>query len=250
MKKSIIFITALIMMIGCGSKTTSDTVCETSVPNDGDKTIYGMACDGCNDTILVYLTLPYDGEDPDTLYILDAYKNHRVIGTPHIGDKLAIMRCEDDSTCAETVIVLEQLMGDWCYQVKPEWKQRADFEGETTQQQLNNLPDSILELLSVPHEYCYSIRSDNMLFTMGMRHTSPTSDEKMSIEYPEQKFYNEWTIFNGHLVLSDCHKDSLGQRIVEASDTVELLMLDADTLMLHFSDGIRGFYRKAEESKE
>ena len=45
---------------------------------EGDSTIYGLACDGCNDTILILLSRIED--DPDTFNILDASRSHHVFG--------------------------------------------------------------------------------------------------------------------------------------------------------------------------
>ena len=44
----------------------------------GDSAIYGLACDGCTDSVIVLL--PHDGSDPVTYDILKAMRNKRVIG--------------------------------------------------------------------------------------------------------------------------------------------------------------------------
>ena len=56
----------------------ADKVISTEQNMPGDSTVYGLACDGCNDTILVFL--PRTGGDPDTFNILGASKQHQVFG--------------------------------------------------------------------------------------------------------------------------------------------------------------------------
>ena len=117
MKKALIFATicALTMLSSCSQTKENDNQVESSevdsLLND-DATIYGLACDGCNDTIVVFLTLDYDGGDPDTLNVLDATRQHLVFGNIRIGDKLAIVRDEQDSTRARMLVDLDNLMGE------------------------------------------------------------------------------------------------------------------------------------------
>ena len=44
----------------------------------GDRTIYGLACDGCSDSVIVFL--PNEGGDPVRYNIVNAQKNHQVFG--------------------------------------------------------------------------------------------------------------------------------------------------------------------------
>ena len=44
--------------------------------------------------------------------------------------------------------------------------------------------------------------------------------------------------------------DSLGQMQILASDTADIELLEADSLMLRFKDGVRSYYRKVEDPKE
>lgn len=214
---------------------------------EGDSTIYGMACDGCNDTIVVYLETPYSGSDPDTLNILEASKQHKIFGHPRIGDKLAIVRNAADTTKADMVIVTEDLQGDWCYKVLPTLRMRADMEGHTIKQKISQLPDTIVKLLKVEREYGISIKADNVAFPIGMSRGKATSDEESPVEYPKLKFYNEWFIYNGKIVFRSVRPDSLGQQQVLLSDTANLEMLTPDTLVFRFAEGLRGYYKKVKE---
>jgi hypothetical protein len=252
MKKNTLFcIIAALIIWGCGSKQEPAlTNQEETVSNSDDQTIYGLACDGCNDTLVVYLPIPYDGGDPDTLYILNAVKKRKIMGKIHIGDKLAIMRSENDSTVADLVLVTEQLMGQWRYLVYPTLHQRADMEGNTENQKIDQLPDSIKQLLKIPKEYGIDIKHDNLMYVPGSYARNVTSDEESPVEYPIAQLYNEWKIFNGRFVLLRCEADSLGEIQALASDTADVMLLEADSLVLRFKDGPKGYYRKVEEPKE
>ncbi|MCR5270971.1 MAG: hypothetical protein K6D91_08170 [Prevotella sp.] len=246
---------ALLLTIGCfmacgtSKEKTNNEEEEEVVFNriEGDSTIYGMACDGCNDTIVVYLETPYNGTDPDTLNILEASKQHKIFGHPRIGDKLAIVRNGVDTTKADMVIVTEDLQGNWCYKVLPTLRMRADMEGHTIKQKISQLPDTIVKLLKVEREYGISIKAENVAFPIGMNRQRATSDEESPVEYPKLKFYNEWFIYNGKIVLRSVRPDSLGQQQVLLSDTADLEMLTPDTLVFHFAEGSRGYYRKTEK---
>lgn len=249
-KKSLFYIITALFFISCGAKQEVANSDEIIAADNGDKTIYGLACDGCNDTIVVFLRLPYDGSDPDTLQILDAVKQKHIMGKIHIGDKLAIMQNEQDSTVADLVIVTEQLMGQWRYLEYPTLHQRADMEGNTERQKIAQLPDSIKALLDIPEEYGLDIKHDYMMFVPRAHTRNLTSDEESPIEYPVAEFFNEWEIFNGRFVMIHSATDSLGQMQILASDTADIELLEADSLMLRFKDGVRSYYRKVEEPKE
>ena len=254
MKKYIwIWMMAALIMTGCGSKQEVALNDEEDTIQDIDSldhTIYGLACDGCNDTLVIFLKMPYNGGDPDTLHILDAVKKRRIMGKIHIGDKLAIMKSKSDSTVADLVIVTEQLMGQWRHLVYPTLHQRADMEGNTERQKIAQLPDSIKELLNIPHEYGMDIKHDNLLYVPGAYTKNVTSDEESPIEYPKAEYYNEWNIYIGRFVMLAASKDSLGETQIVASDTADIIYLMGDSLVLQFNDGPKGYYRKVEVPKE
>ena len=250
-QKCVFLIASLLLMAGCNYTDKPQPSDQAVVSTDNsDQTIYALTCDGCNDTILVYLRLPYNGGDPDTLNILEASKSHHVIGLPHIGDKLAIVRDLQDTTIANMVIVTEQLRGRWCYQVYPTLRKRADMEGKPHELQTAYLPDSLKEMLQTPREYGFSIKNDQMLHTIGRQPRAATTDEESPIEYPHLEIYNEWKIFNGRFVMLMNRTDSLGESKITASDTADFIALTPDSLILRFGDEIRGYYRQTEEGQE
>ena len=243
---------AAILMVGCGSeKEQKETsVDSTQIQPEGDMTVYGMVCDGCNDTIVIYLPVSYsgmyDGSNPDTVDILDAMRNHQVFGKPHIGDKLAMLLNPNDSSKADIVVVTDQLMGSWCYKVLPTLRQTADMEGQTEKESLEQLPDSIQELLTIEREYGLNIKSNHTVFPIGAYRQATTIDEEMPVEYPVAKRYREWRLYNGKLVLLEAFTDSLGQLKTIGSDTAEFVHLTTDTLVLRLDNEEKGFYRKVE----
>ena len=68
----------------------------------GDSALYGLACDGCTDSVLVFL--PYSGGDPDTFDIINAFQQHHVYGRPRIGDELAVIVNPEDHDEALSVV--------------------------------------------------------------------------------------------------------------------------------------------------
>ena len=238
----------LLMDVGCGGGSSDSTVKVEVAKTSNDKTVYGMACDGCNDTIVIFLRLPYDGSNPDTLDILDASRNHQVFGTPHIGDRLAMVLNSHNPKVADLVVVTENLLGLWCYKVLPTLRHTADMEG-SVEQAIEQLPDSLRLLLDIEREYGFYIKNDSVAFPYGMSHRAATTDEESLIEYPMPKRYHQWLIHDGRLVLTTADFDSLGVQHVTGADTVEFVTLTADTLVLRFPDGEHGFYRKVDDIK-
>lgn len=244
----------LLMAAGCGGEPSASTaVKKEAVPivsGSSDKTVYGIACDGCNDTLVIFLRLPYNGSDPDTLDILDASRNHQVFGVPRIGDRLAMVLNESDAKVADQVVVTEDLLGLWCYKVLPTLRHTADMEGQSEEQTIRQLSDSLRQLLKVEREYGFYIKTDSVAFPYGMSGRVATTDEESVIEYPKPKRYHQWVIHDGRLVLTTTAFDSLGVQHVTGADTVEFVQLTADTLVLRYPDGDHGFYRKIEDTQK
>ena len=256
MKTRIFYILTLaaLLMTSCskGKEQKATVLKDTlSMQAEGDKTIYGMACDGCNDTLIIFLPMAYDGNydgsNPDTLNILEASRQHKVFGQIRIGDKLAMLRNEQDSTMADVVIVAEDVVAKWCYKVLPTLRQRADMEGQTEDQQIEQLPDSIAELLTIEREYGIVIKDHNVAYSIGSYNHANTTDELTPVVYPTMRRYMGWNIYNGKMILAVVGIDSLGQRYHAGNDTAEFVKLTSDTLVLRINNEERGFYKKGEE---
>ncbi|NPD92938.1 lipocalin family protein [Xylanibacter muris] len=210
----------------------------------GDSTLYGLACDGCTDTVAVIL--PNSGGDPDTINIMSARKNNSVFGKPKIGDRIAIYLNPNDKKTALSLINLDDLTGSWCYQVMPHMRDIASLPQKTQQKILANLPDTMKETLLVPKEMGIRFRRDNLMNTIGDIKTASTKEDLSPVEYPRQKIYKEWRIFNGKLLLT-YSQTAYGNDTIEsrqANDTVEIKQLTQDTLVLKFKEQTKGYYRK------
>lgn len=204
----------------------------------GDSTLYGLACDGCTDSILVFL--PYTGGDPDTFNIIEARARRRMLGRPDIGDEIAIVRSSQDSTVADMVINLERLKGEWCYQVVPKLKLSLPSANGKNQAP-PTLPDSILKKWLQPREYGINIMRDNVAMPIGYVRPG-TDDKQMPVEFPALKLYREWHIFNGHLLLTESRRDTTGNLKAFNTDTTDIVLLRRDSLVLRFKDGEQGYY--------
>ena len=229
---------AALLVSGCigESGRTNRGVKDIFVREPGDSTVYALTAVGSNDSILVFLTLPYNGADPDTVNILEALRQRKVFGRPQVGDNVAIVRNDSDSTLAERVIVTEQFAGTWCYNVYPRLRRKLG-EGP--------LPPRLQKMLEEPREYGMVVKPAGVMITMGTRVSQ--ADEQSPVVYQRAKNYGRWAIFNGHLVLSEVKRDSAGNRITIGTDTADFVRMRRDTLILRFRDGDRKYYRKDEE---
>lgn len=256
-KNAIFFVAATLAAItfGCSdSKTDGQTSSNDSVITTlpGDSTIYGLACDGCNDTILVLLRDVT--QNPDTFEILDASRNQLVFGHPRIGDQMAIVLENADTTAssakpvARMVIDIDKILGSWCYMVTPKLRKRADIDKAMEQEFLKKMPDTTLQRLLQPREHGFMLKNDHQAQPIGMIRTGNTTDDRSPVEYPILKRYREWYLYNGHIILNETHRDSLGEQQLLSSDTADFVLLRRDSLILRFSDGERSYYRKSEET--
>lgn len=201
----------------------------------GDSTVYALAASGTNDSILVFLRLPYTGSDPDTVSILDAVRRRQVFGRPDVGDNVAIMRSSADSCVAVRVIVTEKLTGRWHYEVFPVLRHKVDSEGP--------LPEHLLQLLAEPREYAMVFKTAGTVYTTGRQRRQ--ADEQLPVDYPAVKSYGRWQIYNGRLLLSEVRRDTAGTVTITGTDTADFVRLGRDTLVLMMPGGEeQGFYRK------
>lgn len=255
MRKSIPMILMLLALttFGCQQAKQGESAEDTATADslngvlDGDSTIYGLACDGCTDTILVFLPLNNIESDPDTFNILNASRKHRVLGRPTVGERVAVVRNPNDSTVADYVIVMDDLYGSWCYQVFPTLRQRVETAGMSQKQLLKAIPDSIKEALKVSREYGMQLSGNHEARPIGAYRPNEKIDEEDPIEYPSVKRYREWRLYNGKLLLTEKGIDSTGNQRIVSIDTAEFLLMGKDTLVLSINKELRSFYRKKKE---
>lgn len=229
-------------IVACTGKKAEQPAAQEAAPVDSladSCAIYGLACDGLTDTILVLLRNP--NNDPDTFNILQATRHHAIFGRPMIGDHVAVIPSATDSTVADMVINLEQLRGQWGYTVMPSLRPRADHPKASQSQLLALLPDSVRREVYVPHEYGIYIRDGYHAQTLGLRFDPTTSDEESPVIYEEPKHYGAWRLSGGQLVLTEMGLDSLGNRHELSHDTAQFVYLQDDSLALRFGKTVQGF---------
>ena len=108
-----------LLFIACGGADNSQEMQDTmtnikSYVSKGDTMLYGLACDGCSDSVLVFL--PDSGGDPVNYSILEARLNHQVFGRPRIGDRMAVLVDTANPKAVMLAINMEQVNGTWYYE--------------------------------------------------------------------------------------------------------------------------------------
>lgn len=235
-------------IVACGGKTQGQQPDNDSIDVQsrvkGDSTIYGLACDGCTDSVIVFLNSA--GGDPDTFDIIDAKLQHQIFGKPRIGDRLALLINPEDSDEATRVIDLDNLQGEWCYMATPKMRDIASLPKRVQRRMMANMPDSLRDKLLVPKEFGFQLKRSYTARPIGMMGGgATTTDDQSPVEYPPVKMYTEWRIFNGRLILTEEQMDLTGKgKTVKTNDTADIVMLMPDTLVLRFPDGEKGYYRK------
>lgn len=230
---------------GNGDKKSNNLYDKPSsrVKVDGDSTLYGLACEGCTDSVLVFLS--FDGGDPVTFDIIAASKKKKIIGKPETGDWVGVVLNPDDKTKADMEIDLDQLKGTWVYMAMPKIRDKgANVNNVYVDKQEE---DSILQSLMVPREIGFALKRNGVAESVGM-FFSNTDAENSPVIYPEVRRYSDWGIFNGRLLLSGKAPKHAGKkgmkRLPAVSDTAEFVFMMKDSLQLRFKDGVRNYYRK------
>ncbi len=232
MKKLLFVAVACCLLAACGKKVHHENTTAISTHHvvPGDSAIYGLACDGSTDSILILL--PYSGGDLDTFDIINAFHQHHLMGRPHIGDKLAVVLESDSTKTVRMVINISSLQGQWAYLVEPTLRHK---DGK-----LPPLPDSIRQRIMAPREYGIRLKNGDIAFSFGAVRNQ--DQDKMSpVVYPPLKRYAHWHLFNGRLVLTP---DSMSLGKGQQPDTADIVMLRRDSLVLRFSDHEQPYYRK------
>ena len=241
---------ATLLTAACGTK--QEQTATTDINSDaisthqnlpGDSARYGLACDGCTDSIVVFL--PYAGGDPDTFDIINAFQQHRIYGRPRIGDELAVIVNPEDHDEALCVVNMELLKGEWGYLVQPKLRAPENMPRRMQRRMVERMPDSLRQLMMTPREYSLRLKRDYTVTTRGGMRRRTTTDDMSPVEYPAVKRYTDWHFYNGLLILkADTISGFAQQGDVPDYDTVQIQMLTPDTLILQFPDHTQGYYRK------
>ena len=240
-------LSATLLIVACSTQTEpseqNDTTTGLALTLPGDSTVYGLACEGCTDSILVYI--PDVGSDPDTIDILNARVLRRVFGRPDIGDQVAVVLNAEDKKVADLVINIDRLQGEWCYQVMPRLRPRAGVSPDSIVQLPPDFPDSLRKKWFQPREYGFELNRDRTVRPIGQERRE-TTRQQGPVEYPKLKRYRQWYIYNGHLLLCEARRDTLGNQQIISTDTADIVFMRRDTLQLRFATHEQGYYRRGE----
>lgn len=247
---------AFLMATACGGNrqkgdteiSDDNTAISTEKNMRGDSTLYGLACDGCTDSIIVLL--PNSGGNPDTFDIINATLRRQVFGKARIGDKLAVTVNPEDSGEALRVIDLDVLKGSWCFKQIPKLRDISKMPKRLQRRILEEMSDSEKTALLIPREVGYQFKREYVVYPIGNDRRANTTDDQSMVEYTPIARYSEWRIFNGRIILKSAmpamlDADSAKHRKPhEICDTADLMLLQEDSLVLRFKDGDKSFYRK------
>lgn len=213
---------------------------------EGDSTIYGLACEGCSDSVVILL--PGDGSDPVTYNIIDAHRHNRVMGRLKVGDWIGLMRNPADSTVADFVLNLDELKGTWCYVVMPKWRDATNMTPQAQAILEESMPDSVKKEFFVPREYGFSLKRQWTAQSVGYVRKSPLEDQS-PVVYPRLLYFTEWHILNCRLVMTSREyqkKDDSEEMELAGyrNDTCDVVFLSGDSLVLSSDGESRGYYRR------
>lgn len=237
-----------LLTASCGDKAkTNDNQSDslsTSAHAKGDSTLYGLACEGCTDSVLVFL--PFIGGDPVTYDIIAATKHKKIIGHPETGDWVGIILNSTDKKKADMVIDLDQLKGTWVHQAMPKLREKKTANVVMSDEE-KAAQDSLIKAAMVPREQGFSLKRSSVAEPIGFVFSQNPNDES-PVEYPAVRMYSEWHVFNGKLLLTaGGMKAPNGKKMhtnkVE-TDTIDFVFMTSDSLQLRFKDGVRNYYRK------
>lgn len=251
MKASYFFLSALFCLalafVSCDTKEIRDESTPVLTQRlKGDQAVYGLACDGCNDTVIVLL--PETMGDPVSYNILEAKRKKRILGDIKIGDKLCVMLNKKDSTKADLVVDMDKLMGIWCYIVMPKLRDAADMSASMQKKIMNNMSDSLKEIYLIPREYGFYLKPEWQAQSVGYVDDNNSLADESPVVFPPLGYFTGWHLWNGQLVISSgtpvYGKNAQMKVINPRNDTCSIDYLDDDSLVLS-SDGIsRSYYKK------
>ena len=251
--KTLITVTLAAGLFGaCSSdkatKDLSNIQLESELKITGDKTIYGLACEGCNDSTI--LLLPNDGSDPVKYDIIDATRNHKIRGKIKTGDWICLITNKNDKRVADFVMDLDQLRGIWCYIVMPKMRDYNKMSKRLQARMMENMSDSLKETFLIPREYGFWLKRQWQAQSVGYVKESSTLAEESPVVYPQLGYYVAWGIWNGKIIIargtpkfSDTGQVSVTNMV---NDTCDVDYLDADSLVLSSDGQSRSYYRKSD----
>jgi hypothetical protein len=238
-----------VLLSACGEKGSNANVVGKNKMEKakGDSAIYGLASVGCSDSVL--MLMPKTCENPQHIDILDAMRNHRVFGMPKVGDEVCVLLSKDGDWKADMVLNISELFGSWVYSVLPVPKEYKPADGEVVTKATLALRDSMLRTYMIPREYGFTLSRQNSVSMMGNHRRNNVTDIESPVEYPKQKRYSEWHVWNGKLVFTQVDMSVKNDSVITTnkilhSDTAEVVLLHKDSLQLRFGDQLQCYSRK------
>ncbi len=252
MRKTIFTSLAVLVLVlsGCGGKDKEkstpidQTPISLATPAKGDSTIYGLACEGCTDSVVVLL--PNAGGDPVTYNIIDARRHGRVFGSPQIGDWLGVIPDPHNKRIAHMVVDLDEVKGAWTHTVMPKLRDVQKMTRREAREAIAAMPDSVKETYMIPREYGFTLKRQSQASPIGF--VRQTSDEESPVVYPKVPIYTEWHAFNGRLILIQGRVVYNGMVFnqQEKRDTLTFVYMKDDSLVLRNAAGeLVSFHRVA-----
>jgi len=252
-----LIILVAIIMVSCGGNKKTEYTHASSSAEEKDSMIYGLTCDGTNDSVIVFLPFK-DGADPVTYNIEIAHSQGHIIGQPQIGDWVGVMLNPQDTTEATMVINLDQLKATWTFQVRPTWKDASKLSRRAIAHKFNELPDSMKEAYMIPREYGFTLKRSSVAEAVGRVRRQSSLVDDSPVEYPTVKNYTGWKCRNGHLILisTDGPRHTAnaegkeggkyaGPKPKESYDTLDFVFMTDDSLVLMSHKNRRfAFHRK------
>lgn len=211
-----------------------------------DHTVYGLACEGCTDSVVVLL--PTDGSDPVQYDCLEAHRSGKILGKLKIGDWIAVVPSAKNKKVADIVIDLDDLKGIWCYIVMPKLKNYENMSASMQKRMMQEMPDSLKELYMIPREYGFWMKRQWVCQSVGYVAQKNSLEDESPVVYPPLGYFTGWGIWNGKLIISSGTPKMLKDNTIEVTnvgyDTCNIDYLNDDSLVLS-SDGVsRSYYRK------
>lgn len=250
MRKTILcaIICATAFIMGCGNKGERQTNNKQAKVQrlDGDSTIYGLACEGCSDSVVVLL--PEDGSDPVTYNIINAKRKGNVLGKLQIGDRIGVVTNKNNRHVADIVVDIDRLEGIWCYIVMPKLRDHQNMSKKLQARMMENMSDSLKETFLIPREYGFYLKREWEAQSVGYVAEVNSLADESPVVYPELGYFTNWHLWNGKFIMVSgtpkIGKDGQYNVTNLKHDTCSIDYLDADSLVLSDADGSRSYYRK------
>lgn len=251
-----LFLSLLAVLIACGErKENASNTNENTVRQNGfevkDGMVYGLACEGCNDTFVVMIpTADLEGQ-PLKLNVLRAFKKHRVIGKLEPGDWCAVMLNEKDMTVADMVINMDLIKGKWVHQVMPTEKENA--RAMILHENPDANVDSIIQSYMLPVERGFQLMRQGKAASIGVSLLGViNTDEESFVEYPASSLYASWKVAYGKIIFSEADSiidpddPDMKRKILNKNcerDTCDLVLLLKDSLQISYQGKVSSYYR-------